>query len=172
MIIRVFDARGLEHLHLQRSFDGLAGTFGCIAVLRFTSTELREAFGITLAETDVETAFEAAAALARGAAPGSRLRNDRLARLLAERPNLLPCFVGHQQAPDGHVRPFLTDGPSGTWSLFFEDDGRLSLVEAGTAGLTLTGEERLLPTASPRAAGGFLLNRLQKARDAIARTRA
>jgi hypothetical protein len=101
-----------------------------------------------------------------------RLRNDRLARLLAQRPHLLPCFVGHQHAPDGHVRPFLTDGPSGAWSLFFEDDGRLTLVEAGAAGLTLTPDEQLQPSASPRAAGGFLLNGLQKAKDAIARTRA
>lgn len=172
MIIRVFDARGLEHLHRQRRFAGFEGMFGCIPVLRFTSGELREAFGITLAETDVETAFEAAAALARRKAPGARLRNDRLARLLTERPHLLPCFVGHQQAADSPVRPFLTDGPAGAWSLFFEDDGRMAMVEAGAGGLTLAPDEQLLPVTQPPSAGGFLLNGLQRARNAIARTRA
>ena len=124
---------------------GVRGAFGKVEVLQLTSAELHEGFGIALAELDVATPFELAAALGswRGRQTSANIRKDRLVRLI-ERRDLLPCFVGYQDVPGVGILPFMSDGPSGRWSLFFEQDGRMTLVETGSDGaLTTTADAEL-----------------------------
>ena len=130
----------------------MTGTVGEVEVLQLTSAELRDTFGITLSDTDCETPFELAAALGRhcGKATAARIRNDRLVRLLDRRKDLLPCFVGYQQVAGLGLLPFMTDGVPGCWSLFFEQDGRMTLAERRGNGIEIIGESDLLdPVAEP-----------------------
>ena len=155
MIIRVFD-NATEHLSFHQAGPaGVRGTFGKIEVLQFASTQLHQLFGIALADTDVDNAFALAAALARHNDRPTKLkrRNDRLARLVQQRAYLLPCFIGYQETPEEGLLPFMTDGPSGRWSLFFEGDGRMTLVEHDGSSLILTADDALHgPPISPPVA--------------------
>jgi hypothetical protein len=164
MIIRSIDRPSATLL--TRRIDapaGVRGVFGLVEVLQLTSFELRETFGISLAELDVETPFELAAALThwRGEPTAAHVRKDRLVRLIGRRPDLLPCFVGYQEVSGLGVLPFMSDGPTGKWSLFMEEDGRMTLVEARENGLVATPDTDLIgPSADVlkpvRAAKSFL----------------
>jgi hypothetical protein len=171
MIIRVFNQAGVEHLREARGGpEGIDGTFGRIDVLRFTSVELKALFGISLAEVDVENTFSLAEAL-RG--PNGRRtvlkpRNNRLARVMQQRPYLFPCFVAYQEVPGLGLLPFMSDGPSSGWSMFFEADGRMTLVDAAQGSLVVTADEALSRVAAegnpdPRSRP-FLLNPLKAAK--------
>ena len=143
MIIRAI-GRASARLLTQRTGApaGVLGTFGSIDVLQLTSPELRETFGIMLGELDAITPFELAAALDRfdKRRTAARIRKDRLVRLIEERKFLLPCFVGYQEVPGQGLLPFMTDGAPGKWSLFFEPDGRITLVEADGGRLQVTSD--------------------------------
>jgi hypothetical protein len=162
MIIRAFSSATLLGAPTPAP-AGVLGTFGTIDVLKLTSAELLETYGISLSPTDLDTPFELAAGLAARAdrRTDARLRNDKLVRALARYPFLLPCFVGYQEAPGIGLLPFMTDGVPGRWSLFFEADGRMSLVECrgGTLAVAGHGElvdaERRLP--NPLAKARWLL---------------
>ena len=164
MIIRAIDRPAATLLTARADAPhGVRGPFGKVEVLQLTSAELRESFGISLAELDVETPFELAAALTqwRGQPTAAHIRKDRLVRLIGRRPSLLPCFVGYQEVPGVGVLPFMSDGPTGKWSLFFEEDGRMTLVEAGENGLVAIADTDLIGPASTvsrpvRAAKSFL----------------
>ena len=171
MIIRVFNQAGVEHLHGARPGpEGIGGTFGRIDVLRFTSVELKALFGISLAEVDVENTFSLAEAL-RGP-PGRRTvlkpRNNRLARVMQQRPYLFPCFVAYQEVPGVRLLPFMSDGPSSGWSMFFEADGGMSLAEAAHGSLVITPHHALAGVAPADKAGSsggpIPLNPLKAAR--------
>jgi len=130
---------------------GLERAFGKLDVLRYGSAELRERFGITLAETDFHTAFELVETLRsdRGRATAVTLRKRDLARLIDKRPGLIPCFVGYQEAPQG-LLPFMTDGHRSRWSLFFEPDGEMTLVETRGDQLLVTPHAEFgLPPPTP-----------------------
>ncbi len=134
---------------------GVRGTFGKIDVLQLTSRELREGFAISLAELDVVTPFELAAALSSWAArpTAAQIQKNRLVRLIDCRKYLLPCFVGYQEVPGIGMLPFMSDGPPGKWSLFFEADGRMTLVEAQDQGLAVTPDSELIGAVAAVAAG-------------------
>lgn len=153
MIIRLLDRSGAPPLDCSAPApEGMRGGFGRVDVLQFTSAELAEAFGIRLAPLDVMTPFELAAALEGpgGASSAIRIRKDLLVRLIEQRRHLLPCFVGHQWVDGAGFLPFMTDGPSGKWSLFFEKDGRMALVERVGDRLVVTEPETVRPvTAEP-----------------------
>ena len=162
MIIRAVDRPATSLLTSPTAApSGVRGVFGRVEVLQLTSSEIRESFGISLAELDVVSPFELAAALTRwrGQPTAAHLRKDRLMRLIDRREFLMPCFVGYQEVPGVGLLPFMTDGPPGKWSLFFEEDGRMSLVEAEEDRLRVTAETELLGpiTAKPeRPARSFL----------------
>lgn len=134
---------------------GVCGTFGKIDVLQLTSTELREGFGISLADVDVVTPFELAAALTSwaGRPTAAQIRKNRLVRLIDRREYLLPCFLGYQEVPGTGMLPFMSDGPPGKWSLFFEADGRMTLVEAQDNRLAVTPDADLIGPMAAVAAG-------------------
>ena len=146
---------------------GVRGAFGRIDVLQLTSSELWESFGIRLAELDVETPFELVAALTRfrGEPTAAEIRNNRLVRLIDRRPDLLPSFVGYQDVPGLGLLPFMSDGPPGTWSLFFEEDGRMTLVERPEAERVVTTEPDLAAPARPALhplSASFLLGGIRR----------
>jgi len=131
MIIRL--PVGIEPPHLLKTVDvpdAVGGRFGRVELLRFTSAELRELTGVSLLPTDLHTTFELAPALARTTerTTDALIRNNRLARVIASRPFLLPAFVGYQETGGAGLLPFMTDGVPGKWSLFFEPDGRMTLI--------------------------------------------
>lgn len=174
MIIRVPSDAAAQLCRFEtKHVDGHALPFGQIDVLRFTSSELRQRFGIEIAETDVLTAFELAHALcARGVT--AKFRNDRVARLVQQR-DLVPCFVAYQQLPCAGTLPFMTDGASGKWSLFFDTDGRMTLVERDGRQLHVTPQEELLheepqPALATSKAKGFLLAGLRSAKKVLTRS--
>jgi hypothetical protein len=174
MIIRVPSDAAAELCRFEtKHVDGHALPFGQIDVLRFTSAELRQRFGIEIAETDVLTAFELAHALG-GRGITAKVRNDRVARVVQQR-ELVPCFVAYQQLPGAGNLPFMTDGPSGRWSLFFDTDGRMTLVERDGHQFHVTFQEELLhekpqPTPTASKAKGFLLAGLRSAKKVLARS--
>jgi hypothetical protein len=145
MIIRAFSSATLLGVPTPAP-AGVLGTFGTIDVLKLTSAELLETYGIGLSATDLDTPFELAAGLAArdGRRTAAQLRNDKVVRALARRPFLLPCFVGYQEAPGIGLLPFMSDGVPGRWSLFFEPDGRMSLVECRAGALAVTGHAELV----------------------------
>ena len=168
MIIKL--DRDIESPHLKES-HGTSGDerFARLDLLKLTSTKLDQQFGIRLADTDVGGAFELASALSRvdGKPTAAPIRKDRIARLIAARPTLLPCFIGYRQSEDG-LLPFMTDGPSGKWSLFFDAEGHATLVEHRGGEWTITPDvDRPASAAGSPAAlaetGGLLLGRLRKA---------
>ena len=168
MIVRAID-RPSATLLIGRTYapPGVRGAFGRIDVLQLTSAELRESFGIRLAELDVETPFELVAALTRfrGERTAAEIRNNRLVRLIDRRPDLLPSFVGYQDVPGLGFLPFMSDGPPGKWSLFFEDDGRMTLVERPEGELVVTTEPELVTPARPAAepvSASFLLSAVRR----------
>lgn len=172
MIVRMLDATSAPPLAQSAPApDGLGGRFASLDVLEFTSAELDEAFGIRLAQFDARTAFELAALL-EGGETGLRcaIRKDLLVRLIEARRDLLPCFVGFQHVGGGRSVAFMTDGPCGKWSLFFDEDGRMTLVErrgdrfdvVGDGELRLMAAERA-PRQPARRAVPLLLARLQDA---------
>jgi hypothetical protein len=172
MIIRAIDRPAATLVTARKDAPhGVRGVFGQVEVLQLTSCELRESFGISLAEYDVETPFELAAALTswRGEPTAAFVRKDRLVRLIGRRPDLLPCFVGYQEVPGVGYLPFMTDGPTGKWSLFFEEDGRMTLVEAQEGGLAATADADLIGPAAVvakpvRAAKSFLFGGFRSGR--------
>ena len=154
MIIRAVDRPATSLLTSPTvAPKGVRGVFGQVEVLQLTSLELRESFGISLAEFDVVSPFELAAALTkwRGEPTAAHVRKDRLIRLIDRREHLMPCFVGYQRVPGLGLLPFMTDGAPGKWSLFFEEDGRMSLVEAEGDRLLITGETDLLGPVTVKA---------------------
>ncbi|MDP9413058.1 MAG: hypothetical protein M3Q08_02985 [Pseudomonadota bacterium] len=156
MIIRAIDKPAATLLTMDVAPPaGVRGTFGKIDVLQLTSTELREGFGISLAELDVVTPFELAAALTSwaGRPTAAQIRKNRLVRLIDGRKFLLPCFVGYQEVPGAGMLPFMSDGPPGKWSLFFEEDGRMTLVEAHDDHLAVTPDNDLVGPMTAVAAG-------------------
>ncbi len=156
MIIRAIDRPAATLLTMGVAPPaGVRGTFGKVDVLQLTSTELREAFGIYLAELDVVTPFELAVALMSwaGRPTAAQIRKNRLVRLIDRRKFLLPCFVGYQEVPGIGMLPFMSDGPTGMWSLFFEEDGRMTLVEAHENRLAVTPDTDLVGPVAVVAAG-------------------
>ena len=150
MIVRTAERASVHLLtHPTRPPARVRGTFGVIEVLQLTSAELRETLGISLSETDVASPFELAAALTRrnGRRTEAHIRNDRLVRLIERRKNLLPCFVGYQEVAGVGTLPFMTDAVPGAWSLFFEEDGRMTLVERRGSLLAVTDDDALLEPA-------------------------
>ena len=141
---------------------GLRGVFGRIEVLELTSTELHESFGIRLAPLDVETAEELLAALeAHGdRATASQVDEDRLLRLIGTGQVRLPCYIGYSEVPGTGLLPFLTDGPPGKWSLFLEEDGRMTLVECRNGRLCITPDRQL---AGPALAAVTPMSRAREA---------
>lgn len=169
MIIRAIDRPATILLTARTAAPrDVLGVFGRVEVLQLTSSELHESFGITLADFDVVSPFELAAALTsrRGEATAANLRKDRLVRLIDRRAFMLPCFVGYQQVPRLGLLPFMTDGPQGQWSLFFEVDGRMTLVEGAGHTLKVTPDAELVgPMAAPvRVARSFLFRGRNAAR--------
>lgn len=174
MIVRAID-RPSSTLLTSRTYPppGVRGAFGRIDVLQLTSAELRETFGIRLAELDVETPFELVAALTRfrGERTAAEIRKNRLVRLIDRRGDLLPSFVGYQDVPGVGLLPFMSDGPPGKWSLFFEQDGRMTLVERPEQQLIITTEPELVEpskaAAEPEtAARSFLLGGIRRRKPA------
>jgi hypothetical protein len=149
MIIRnMDDGEGIDVMAAQGAGAFDRG-FGRLDVLRHSSADLRERFGLTLAETDFHTVFELVEALRSvgGRATDIKVRKRDLARLIDRRPTLLPCFVGYQQTAGG-LLPFMTDGHRSRWSLFFAADGAMTLVENRGDHLLVTPHEDLgLPPA-------------------------
>lgn len=137
--------------------------FGRLDVLRYTSAELGDRFGIGFAEHDVHTVFELVEALRsnRGEATAVRIPKRDIAHLIDKRPSLLPCFVGYQEVPRIGVLPFMTDGHRSRWSLFFDARGAMTLVENLGDHLRVTPHAALgLPP--PRAERPGLADRLSR----------
>lgn len=172
MIVRL--QKGFESpLIKDRTEADDVGEFARIDLLKLTSGELREQFGITLSPTDFFTTFELVPALKR--LSGAAVRCDRVAHVLARRPELLPCFAAYQQAPGGAVLPLMTDAHTSSWSLFFEKSGRMTLVEFQEGLWQITPESMLLPEAAAEAerqseGRGFLLNGLRAAKKILVRS--
>jgi hypothetical protein len=153
------------------------GDFGCINLLMFTSVELRQRFGLRIADSDVTNAAELIQGLveAEGQPTGAPIRETRLAQLLEARPSLLPCFIGYQETPAGTVLPLMTDGPDGRWSLFLDENGAITLVEFSEGQWRITPEAELLPEMPRRPAAlaetrSFLLNGFRSARNMLVRS--
>ena len=176
MIIRLNDPK--DFLVKERvQAPGGGAEFGRINPLMFTSTELRERFGIRLSETDCTTAFEVVGGLSelQGKSSHAHIPKNRVARLVASRPWLLPCFVAHQESPDGTILPMMTDGHDSRWSLFFEEDGAMTLVEFDGGEWKITPDSELISDRGERSTPvtetkSFLLNRLRSARKMLARS--
>jgi hypothetical protein len=174
MIIRYLGGPGQELLLASCAApEHVIGGFAAIDILALTSSQLRETFGIRMTDGDAETPFQLAEFLqGRGAGrPVAALRKDRLARLIDLRPELLPCFVGYQEVSGVGILPFMTDAVPSRWSLFFESDGRMTLVERGKGGFTLTLDRDLAPSpfvASNSERRSFLMNGLETTRRALA----
>jgi hypothetical protein len=174
MIIRLYETteRSLVKRAVSApSKDG--GEFGCINLLMFTSIELRQRFGFRLADSDVASVAELIPALAD--AITVEVFEARIVRLLEARPKLLPCFIGYQETPAGTVLPFMTDGPDGRWSLFFDQKGAMTLVEFSEGQWRVTPDAELLPKI-PRQSNriaetkSFLLNGMRSARKMLVRS--
>jgi hypothetical protein len=153
------------------------GEFGCINLLMFTSIELRQRFGLRIADSDVTTEAELIEALAGfdGQPSGAQIREERLARLLEARPNLLPCFIGYQETPGGTLLPLMTDGSDSRWSLFFDEKGAMTLVEFIEGQWRITRQAELLPELPRRGDAiaetkTLLLNGIRSARKMLVRS--
>ena len=144
MIIRLLEGRSCPFLLARCDAPaGVPGSFGRVEVLKFTSADLREKLGIRVADIDAQSAFELATLLT--AQTEAKIRKDRLARLVGRRPEMLPCFVGYQEGAGAGTLPFMTDAVPGRWSLFFEPDGRMTLVEWTDRGFVVTNDAELVP---------------------------
>lgn len=99
--------------------------FERINLFQLTSWELQERYGVELSDIGASDRRQLSELLADGPA-SSRQAATRLYEA-AVHTDLFPCFAGVQAGPAGPA-PFLTDGPPGTWSLFLEPDGGLTLV--------------------------------------------
>lgn len=166
MIIRLPEGEDPPHLLGSVAVPGLiGGRFGRLELLRFTSRELRDLFGLTLSPTDLHTTFELAPALARhqGRKTDATIRNNRLARVVEGRSYLLPAFVGYQQVAGAGLLPFMADGVPGKWSLFFEPDGRMTLIRWEDGALEVCSDDELGDAADVRQRklwGGWDLKRV------------
>jgi hypothetical protein len=104
----------------------------------------------------------------------ARIEEARVARLIEARPSLLPCFIGYQETPAGKLLPLMTDGPEGRWSLFFAENGAMTLVEYQTGEWRIQPETELLPDIRGRfpieETRSFLLNGLRAARSKLVRS--
>ncbi len=150
----------------------IGGEFGRINLLMFSSVELREKFGLSLSVHDFDTPFQLAPALTNsGQRPtDSPVRKSRVARLVAMRPSLLPCFVAYQETPQGTFLPLMSDCQESHWSLFFGLDGAMTLVEYSDGQWRITPEAELLPQGTedpPKGTRSFLLNGLRSAKKKI-----
>jgi hypothetical protein len=170
MIIRLYPTNETSLVRERVPAPG-GGEFGTINVLALTSIELRQRFGLTLADTDVASAFELVRSLTKleTGPTNARIRKARLARLIDARPALLPCFIAYQETPKGSMLPLMTDGPEGRWSLFFEEDGAMTLAEFQGGHWRITPESELLPEAAQKAdpiaeTKSFLLNSIRTAK--------
>jgi len=159
-----------------RAPDDIGGEFGRIDLLKLTSRELRERLGITLSPGDFLTTFEVADALtSEGSRPTDAVvRKNRIARVIASQPVLLPCFVAYQRMADGTVLPQMTDAHESKWSLFFEQDGRMTLAQYDED-WRITPDAELapllpLPLGRLGETKGFLLNRFKSAKKMLARS--
>jgi hypothetical protein len=178
MIIRLYDTT--ERSHVNRTVSAPSkggGEFGCINLLMFTSVELRQRFGLSMADSDVTDAAELIRGLAQtnGRPTGAQVRETRIGQLLEARPNLLPCFLGYQETPSATMLPLMTDGPDGRWSLFLDDKGAMTLVEFSAGQWRITADAELLPEPTRRAdpiaeTKSFLLNGIRSARKMLARS--
>ena len=159
-----------------RAPDDIGGEFGKIDLLKLTSAELRERFGITLSPADFLTTFEVVDALTSGEGrpTDAVVRKNRIARLIQARPTLLPCFIAYQEMPDGALLPQMTDAHESKWSLFFDRAGRMTLAEYED-GWRITPDAELapllpLPVGRLAETKGFLLSRFATARKMMARS--
>jgi hypothetical protein len=177
MIIRIYETTDTS-LVKERTFAPTdpGVEFGTMNLLMFSSTELRQGFGLKIADTDARNLAELVQSLANceGQPTDVRIEEARLTRLLEARPHLLPCFIGYQETPTGKLVPLMMDGPEGKWSLFFASNGAMTLVEyQGGAWRVLTGAE-LLPDVRTRSpiseTKSFLLNGLRTARSKLVRS--
>lgn len=178
MIIRLYETA--ERSLVKQSVAAPAksgGEYGSINLLMFTSIELRQRFGLRIAESDVADEAELIQGLtaSNGHPTGANIREARIARLLEARPKLLPCFIGYQETPAGTLLPLMTDGPDGRWSLFFDEKGAMTLIEFSEGQWRITPEAELLPEAPRRAdpiaeTKSFLLNGMRSARKMLVRS--
>jgi hypothetical protein len=176
MIIRLYETTETSLVKARISAPGDAPEFGTINLLMFSSVELRQRFGLTLADGDVTNAAELIQGLAElnGRPTAAHIQEARMARLLEARPSLLPCFIGYQETPAGTVLPLMTDGPDGRWSLFLDDKGAVTLVEFSAGQWRITPDGELLPETTRRAdpiaeTKSFLLNGIRSARKMLVR---
>jgi hypothetical protein len=154
----------------------VGGEFGCINLLIFSSIELRQRFGLRLADTDAASLAELVEALEQfdGQPTGGRIDEARVALLVEAKPNLLPCFIGYQETPTGKLLPLMTDGPAGRWSIFFAETGAMTLVEHKSGEWHFQTEADLLPGVRARSpfddTKAFLLSGLRSARSRLVRS--
>ena len=175
MIIRLHEK--LDPMFVkERTTDTDGLEYGRINLLMFTSAELRENFGISLSETDFATAFELARALTHHGDRelGLPIRKSNVARAVANRPGLLPSFVAYQEMPGGRLLPLMTDGHESNWSLLFDEEGEMTLVEYRAGTWKVTAQAELLPPVPEKASPlvetkGFLLNGIRSAKKMLVR---
>ena len=176
MIIRLHDKLDPTFVK-ERTTDTGGLEYGRINLLMFTSGELRENFGISLSETDFATAFELARALTHHGDEelGLPIRKSNVARAVASQPELLPSFVAYQKMPGGRLLPLMTDGHESNWSLLFDEEGEMTLVQYRAGAWKVTPQAELLPAVSEKAnplieTKGFLLNGIRSAKKMLVRS--
>lgn len=120
-------------------------SFRTIDILKLSSSDLRDCYALEIGEFGMFDCADIVAALA-GFLRGEPLR--AAARLLDTIDFPKPCYIGWRETGDEFLDPFLTDGPTGRWSLFFSADGRASVVEQKAGQLLLTANDLLAPAAT------------------------
>jgi hypothetical protein len=177
MIIRLYETTETSLVKARISAPGDASVeFGTINLLMFSSVELRQRFGLRIAETDARNITELVQGLTEcdGQRTGAEVEESRLAKLLEVRPSLLPCFIAYQENPAGKLLPIMTDGLEDRWSLFLAQDGAMTLVELSQGQWRISTEEELLPEMMRRSdpiaeTKSFLLNGIRSARKMLVR---
>lgn len=120
MIVRILESSAAPRADVSVAAQRPGQCYGRIDVLQLTAGELFEMYAIRLAADPIRNPEDFLT--------GRGIDGSRLAGLLQYCPVALPCMAGVQRIPRAGTLPFLSDGPAGQWSLFFEPDGRTTLI--------------------------------------------